>query len=75
MLFLSKDKGVLFMEQVKQAIKNLEQSVIHLEAAVHASKKNTIRATEEVATLKNVIRQTHNRIDHALQKYHEKAGV
>ena len=63
------------MEQIKEAIKNLEQSVIRLEAAVHATKKNTTRTTEEIATLKNVIRQTHDRIDRALQKYHEKAGA
>ena len=63
------------MEQIKEAIKNLEQSVIRLEAAVHATKKNTTQTTEEIATLKNVIRQTHDRIDHALQKFHEKAGA
>jgi len=56
------------MEQIKQAIKNLEQSVLRLESAVHATKKNNGRASEEIATLKNVIRQTHDRIDRALTR-------
>lgn len=60
------------MEQIKQAITNLEQSVIRLEAAIHAAKKNNTRATEEIATLKNVVRQTHDRIDKALSRYQQK---
>lgn len=59
------------MEQIKQAITNLEQAVLRLESAVHASKKNTSRATEEVAMLKTVIRQTHDRIDKALNRYQQ----
>ena len=60
------------MEQIKQAITNLEQSVIRLEAAIHATKKNNVRATEEIATLKNIVRQTHDRIDKALSRYQQK---
>ena len=60
------------MEQIKQAITNLEQSVLRLEAAVHAAKKINSRATEEIATLKSVIRQTHDRIDKALNHYKNK---
>jgi len=60
------------MEQIKQAITNLEQSVLRLESAIHTAKKNNSRSTEEIATLKNVIRQTHDRIDKALSKYQQK---
>jgi len=60
------------MEQIKQAITNLEQSVLRLESAVHATKKNNSRAAEEIATLKTVIRQTHDRIDKALTRYQQK---
>ena len=59
------------MEQIKQAITNLEQSVLRLETAVHAAKKNNSRAAEEIATLKTVIRQTHDRIDRALTRYQQ----
>ena len=59
------------MEQIKQAITNLEQSVLRLESAVHASKKNTSRTAEEVAMLKTVIRQTHDRINKALNRYQQ----
>ncbi|MBQ3695549.1 MAG: hypothetical protein II938_01070 [Alphaproteobacteria bacterium] len=60
------------MEQIKQAITNLEQSVLRLESAVHAAKKNSSRTTEEIATLKTVIRQTHDRIEKALTRYQKK---
>ena len=62
------------MEQIKQAIKNLEQSVLRLESAVHTTKKNNGRTLEEIATLKNVIRQTHDRIDRAITKLNESEG-
>lgn len=57
------------MEQIKQAIKNLEQSVLRLETAIHTAKKNNTRATEEITTLKKVIRQTHDRIDKAINRF------
>lgn len=57
------------MEQIKQAIKNLEQSVLRLETAVHTAKKTNTRTTEEITTLKKVIRQTHDRIDKALSRF------
>ena len=60
------------MEQIKQAITNLEQSVLRLESAVHTAKKNNSRTTEEIATLKTVIRQTHDRIEKALTRYQKK---
>ncbi len=60
------------MEQIKQAITNLEQSIVRLETAVHAAKKNSSRTLEEIATLKSVIRQTHDRIDKALNRYQHK---
>ena len=60
------------MEQIKQAITNLEQSVLRLESAVHTAKKNNSRTTEEIATLKTVIRQTHDRIEKALTRNQKK---
>ncbi len=57
------------MEQIKQAIKNLEQSVLRLETAIHTAKKNNTRTTEEITTLKKVIRQTHDRIDKAINRF------
>lgn len=63
------------MEQIKQAITNLEQAVMRLESAVHATKKNNGRTTEEIATLKAVIKQTHDRIDRALTRYQQKGEV
>ncbi len=60
------------MEQIKQAITNLEQSVLRLEAAVHASKKDKGRAGEEISTLKTVIRQTHDRLNKALARLQNK---
>ena len=63
------------MEQIKQAITNLEQAVLRLETAVHATKKNNSHATEEIATLKSVIRQTHDRINKALERYQNKEEV
>ncbi len=60
------------MEQIKQAIKNLEQSVLRLETAVHAAKKKNGRSTEEISTLKAVIRQTHDRIDRAINRFQKR---
>ena len=60
------------MEQIKEAIINLEQSVVRLEAAVHMAKKNNSHEIEEIATLKSVIHQTHDRINKALERYHIK---
>ena len=63
------------MEQIRQAITNLEQSVLRLETAIHTAKKNNSHATEEIATLKSVIRQTHDRINKALERYQSKEEV
>ena len=60
------------MEQIKQAITNLEQSVLRLETAIHMTKKNTSQTNQEIETLKAVIRQTHDRIDKALIRYQQK---
>ena len=60
------------MEQIKQAITNLEQAVLRLETAVHTAKKNNGHAMEEISTLKAVIRQTHDRINKALNRYQSK---
>ena len=57
------------MEQIKEAIKALEQSVLHLETAVHASKKANTRAEEEIMTLKKAIKTAHDRMDKALEKF------
>ena len=57
------------MEQIKEAIKALEQSVLHLETAVHTSKKVHTRSAEEIMTLKNAIRTAHDRMEKALTKF------
>ena len=57
------------MEQIKEAIKALEQSVLHLETAVHASKKANTRSAEEIMTLKKAIKTAHDRMDKALTKF------
>ena len=57
------------MEQIKEAIKALEQSVLHLEAAVHTSKRAHTRSAEEIMTLKKAIQTAHDRMDKALIKF------
>ncbi len=60
------------MEQVKNALKSLEDAVIKLEEAVYASKKERADAEEKVRELKQVIQHTYHRIDEALS--HVKKG-
>jgi len=57
------------MEQIKEAIKALEQSVLHLETAVHSSKKVHTRSAEEIMTLKQAIKRAYDRMDKALEKF------
>jgi len=69
MLCLSINKGEVLMEQIKEAVKALEQAVLHLETAVHSSKKAHTRSAEEIMTLKTAIRTAHDRMDKALTKF------
>ncbi len=57
------------MEQIKNALTTLEQAVLKLESAVHSNKKENLRANEEIAQLKAVIRRTYDRLDKALTNY------
>jgi len=57
------------MEQIKEAIKALEQAVLHLETAVHTSKKAHARSAEEIMTLKKAVKTAHDRIDKALTRF------
>ena len=57
------------MEQIKSALTGLEQAILKLESAVHASKKERGHANEEIVQLKGVIRRTYERLDNALTHY------
>ena len=57
------------MDKIKNAITSLEQAVLKLESAVHASKKERGHANDEIIQLKGVIRRTYERLDKALTNY------
>lgn len=57
------------MEQVKNALKTLEDAVVRLEQAVHAHKKNTVQANERIVELKGVIKTAYARLDKALLSF------
>ncbi len=57
------------MEEIKEALKSLEQSVLKLEEAVHVAKKEHIHAIEELQELKSVIKTTYHRLDSALSTF------
>lgn len=57
------------MEQIKDALKSLEESVLKLETAVYNSKKGRVEAQEKVAELKNVIKNAYHRLDSALIQF------
>ena len=48
------------MEELKNAVKNLEDAVLDLEVTVHTVKKNYKNKTE---TLKEVVKTAYDRID------------
>ena len=57
------------MEQIKNALKTLEQAVLKLETAVKSSQKKTALAEEQVVDLKQVIANTYGRLDKALTRF------
>ncbi len=54
------------MEQVKSALKSLEQAVFKLENAVYAAQKNKQGAAAQVQELKQVIKTAYARLDAAI---------
>ncbi len=62
------------MEDIKRAIGNLEQALVKLETALLQTKKDKAQALSEVAELKNVIKKTYSKLDHALTAYHQEQG-
>ena len=73
MLTFSKCKGDLFTDQIKEALKSLEGSVVKLESAVYGSKKARVEAQEKVVKLKQVVKNTYERLDHALTQFKQGA--
>ncbi len=57
------------MEEIKEALKSLEQAVLKLETAVHVAKKEHVHAVEEVRELKSVIKTAYHRLDKALSAF------
>lgn len=57
------------MEQIKEALKSLEESVVKLETAVYNSKKTRAEAHEKIAELKQVVQNTYRRLDMALTQF------
>ncbi len=56
------------MEDIKQALKNLEKSVLKLEESIHESKKARRQCAEATAELQQVIKTAYDRLDKALQQ-------
>ena len=73
MLTFSKCKGDLFTDQIKEALKSLEGSVVKLESAVYGSKKARVEAQEKVVKLKQVVKNTYERLDRALIQFKQGA--
>ena len=61
------------MDQIKEALKSLEESVIKLESAVYGSKKARVEAQEKVVELKQVVKNTYERLDRALIQFKQGA--
>ena len=57
------------MEQTKAALTALEQSVLKLEAAIHASKKTQAQLAEQVLELKQTIQTVYERLDTLIETY------
>lgn len=51
------------MEELKSAVKSLEDAVLDLETAIYGIKKSYQNKTEQTATLKTVIKKTYDTID------------
>ena len=59
------------MEQLQEALKNLEKAVIHLETVVHTSVKDKENQLQEITQLKQTLKSTYQRLDKALLSYQE----
>ncbi len=59
------------MEDIKNALANLETAVLKLETAVHQSKKTQTQTIEKVGELKDVVRTTYERLDKALTSFRQ----
>lgn len=57
------------MERLKSALNALEGAVIKLEEAIHQSRKKQIKADEQIAGLKNVIKTAYDRLDKVVAEY------
>ena len=60
---------ILKMEQIKNALTQLEQAVLKLENVVHIPKKERGQANEKIIELKLAIQRTYDRLDKALDNY------
>lgn len=56
------------MEEIKAALKLLQEAILELEAAVHVHKKNQNQNSSRIQELKDVIRNTHDRLNHVLEQ-------
>lgn len=54
------------MEEVKNAITRLEESVVLLETAIHNVKKTYRQTTEKSTELKTVVKTVYDRVDRIL---------
>ena len=54
------------MEQLKSALKSLEEAVFRLETAVHGAQKRRLGCEAKIDELKQAIKTTHDRLDKAL---------
>ena len=57
------------MKEIKPALTALEQAILKLESAVYASKKTHTVLTEQVASLKQALQTTYDRLDKAIETY------
>lgn len=57
------------MEQVRNALRTLEEAVVRLEQAVYVHKKNTVQANKQIVDLKEVIKTAYTRLDNALTSF------
>ena len=57
------------MEQTKTALTALEQAVLKFETAIHTSKKTQAQLSEQVIELKQVIKETYQRLDALIEQF------
>lgn len=57
------------MEEIKNAITNLEEAILQLETAVYRVKKAYVQSAEHTAELKEVVRTAYVQIDKMLTEF------